>query len=171
MKMNRLVGVFLFVGLISNLIFAQSKLQEPSVDVRKMLHSLAYPQQGFSLLGIDPSKLKMNHSYTLTFSSFGSGSNLGQGLYLNTISYQFSNYLSMNLQWGLLHQPLATGLMAPQTGAQLFLSNAELRYQPMKNMVMKLQFNQIPASLYYPYSYRSGPMTRFRSSDWWEDEE
>jgi len=174
MKNKNLILFFIFIWLVPTLVLAQVKNQLTSPDVGQMMRSSLYENfRGSGIFGIDPSKLKFDHSYSLFFSSFGGDQSITQGLYLNTISYQFSIPLSMKLQWGFSHQPFGGGMMNSNLGSQIFLSGAELKYQPTQNMVMKLQFYQVPSGYYrmspysYPYSYGS----RFYRERWWDDDE
>lgn len=104
---------------------------------------------GFLDALLDPSKFSMHHSYSLTYSSFG-GQGISQGLYLNTMNYQFSNPLSMQVRIGYLHQPF--GGSDQSTGVnKVFLERAMLQYKPSESLTIKVDYRQIPSSLFYPY--------------------
>jgi hypothetical protein len=167
---NTLFVVFIFL-FISSMLFSQVKIQQQPTNVGDLLRKALYnAHASSSLLGINPDKLKMNHSYSLGFSSFG-GNSLTQGMYLNTISYQFDIPLSVKFQWGFMHQPFATGGLNTTLTNQFFLSGAELNYRPLENLTMRLQFYQRPAGLFYPSNYyRSDYPYRSSFDRWWDEE-
>lgn len=174
MRIKNLIAICLFIVLAPIVLSGQSKNQLQSPDVAEMMRSSAYENQGaFSLLGINPAKIKFEHSYSVFYSSFSGGNSMTQGMYLNTISYQFSQPLSMKLQWGVLHQPFggSSGIPNPNLASQFFLSGAELKYKMRENMVFKFQFHQIPGGLYYPPNpnYRNGYSNRMFRNSWWDD--
>lgn len=142
--------IFIFLlGLLSLPAFSQVKDQLGPDDVAGLMESSYYDYQRTSgFLGLDPSKIKMDQSYTLSVGTFGAQS-ITQGMYLNTLSYQFSIPLSMKVQLGFLHQPFGTSDLA----SQFFISGAELKYQPFKNTSFRLQFRQYPRGYYSPYNY------------------
>ena len=99
---------------------------------------------GFSLL--DPSRLRIRHSYSLSYLS-GSGQASSVGLYMSTLEYQFSKPLSIRVGLGYLHQPLGfTGTSGPQGGT--FLPNVRLNWQPTENMQFIIDYRTIPTSAY-----------------------
>lgn len=168
--MKKFTFLIFVLGLLPALLTAQVKNQMESDNVREFMESSFYDYQRASgFLGFDPAKIKMDHNYTLSFGTFGNQS-ITQGLYLNTISYQFNAPLSMKLQWGFYHQPFATG-MSNNTLSQLFISGAELKYQPFKNTTFKLQFRQYPRGYYSPYRYRGyGWNDQFDRDPWFDEE-
>ena len=136
---------------------AQHKDQEKPVDIKQTLHTPPQLSQGLQgILGLDPSKLHVSHSYDLSYFSL-SGQSFAQGLYLNTMQYQFSDPLQFTLQWGVAHSPLGSqgvnGIM--QNGP--FISAAQLRYKPSKNLSIGIEYNALPY-------YYMGPTYRGRNS-------
>ncbi|MDZ7315949.1 MAG: hypothetical protein ONB24_07485 [candidate division KSB1 bacterium] len=95
------------------------------------------------MLGLDPSRFSMTQSYTLSYAAVGNRG-FTQGLYLNTLRYQFSEPLSVAVQVGMAHQPLAIPGAAPILNNGLFLSGAQLRWQPSANTVLQLDFHRYP---------------------------
>jgi len=146
------ITLFIFLlGLLSAPAFSQVKHQLGPDYVAGLIDSSYYDYQRTSgFLGFDPSKIKMDQSYTLSVGTFGAQS-ITQGMYLNTLSYQFTTPLSMKVQWGFMHQPFGMNDLA----SQFFISGAELKYQPFKNTSFRLQFRQYPRGYYSPYDYRT----------------
>jgi hypothetical protein len=103
--------------------------------------------KSFSLL--DPSRVKMWHSYT--FSYFSGGGRSGNiGLYMNTIEYRPSDPLKIQVSLGYLHQPFS--VIGDKTTGGKILPNFQLWYHPSSKFY--LHINISTASLWYNrYSY------------------
>jgi hypothetical protein len=118
---------------------------------------------GFSLNKLfDPRYFQMRHSYEMSFSS-GAGLSGSMGEYTNTMMWRFSQKLAARVDVGVAHtmfgtSPLNYGMPANQNNstATLYLKNAEVAYQPLKNMTLHLSFRQAPRGYGYymsPYGY------------------
>ncbi len=157
MKKNVIIS-FIVITAASALCQYRSK---PSLDFRSLLQApVAVGRAAGNILGLDPSRLSIQQSYQLSFMNIG-GQGMSQGLYLNTISYQFTLPLSVSVQWGIAHQPFNSSF---KNGSLLqngpFISAAQLRYQPKPNMLLQLDFRQNPWS-YDPYGYYQSPWSRW----------
>ena len=143
-----LVGLFLFF-LMPTFAAAQLK-QDTRTDVASALVRPDGIQGIVGLLGLDPNRFSMNHSYSLSFGSFG-GQSISQGLYLNTMKYQFSDPLKMYVQIGFQHQPLGSLGRNSLSQNQIFLSGAGVEYKPSDKFRLQFEFGQQPNSRYSPY--------------------
>ena len=124
--------------------FAQFKTQAKNPSFADRLIS----GSGLGILGLDPSRLSMSQSYTMSFASIG-GHGFSQGLYLNTLRYQFAIPLTLALQVGMAHQPFNISGVSPMMNNGFFVSGAQLRYQPSEKTVIQLDFRRGPAYLGY----------------------
>lgn len=159
--MRRVIFTFVLIGIIPSLIFGQLKRQSEPVDIKNSI-----VRQGsndfFGLSFIDPSKMQMSHSFSLSYLSAG---DLGvtQSLYLNTISYQIANPLFLKVQWGIQNFPYnSMGSDNPAFKSGFVFSGAELKYKPSKNFMIKFEYSQLPYSGYYNNRY-------YRDYFWDED--
>ncbi|MDZ7372634.1 MAG: hypothetical protein ONB23_01570 [candidate division KSB1 bacterium] len=143
--MRRAIAVPLLVLLTAVQAAGQLKSQGQAVSVREQLAHTPSPGTIMGFLGLDPMKFHMQHSYTLSVASFG-GQTYTQGLYLNTMTYQFSPRLVAQLQLGMLHQPFGSPGTVPG-GRNLFVSGARVLYRPFKNTTLHFQYVARP----YPY--------------------
>lgn len=142
------------------LLFGQYR-SKPQLNFPSLLQTpAALGKAATNLLGLDPSRLTMQHSYQMSYMTAG-GHGFSQGLYLNTISYQFTLPMSMTVQWGMAHQPFSASM---NNSALLkdgpFLSAAQFRYQPKPNMVIQIDYRHMPYS-YDPYGYYGSPWSRW----------
>jgi hypothetical protein len=131
--------VFLWVSL-SFAQFKGSANLKPSVS-----ESIIRPDGGGWLFGlIDPNKLSMHHSFSLSYSSFGQRG-LSMGVYTNSLLYRFSSDLDFQADVSLMHSPYNTfGQQFQKDFSGVFLSRAELNYRPSNNMLFSLQYRQLP---------------------------
>lgn len=118
---------------------------------------------GFTLNKLfSPEFFHMSHSYELSYSSFG-GHGLTLGEYTNSMMWRFSTKLAARVDVAVQHAPfgvsgLNNGLPVSQNNLnKIYLKNAEVAYQPMKNLVMQFSVRQAPN----PYGYYLSPYGRY----------
>lgn len=150
-----LVVIAICICSLPVLAFSQVKKQD-NVNVAKALTTPGQTQGIFSFLGLDPNRFSMHHSYTLSFGSIG-GHGVSQGLYLNTMTYQLSDPITMYLQVGLLNQPFGGLNGNDGLNNELFISGAGFEYKPSKNFQVQFEYSQTPGSLspYYRGNYNN----------------
>jgi hypothetical protein len=122
---------------------------------------------GFSLL--DPSRLSIHHSYTLSYFS-GGGQSGSVGMYMSTIEYQFAQPLSVRVGLGYLHQPLGfLNSNANPVGNEI-LPNFQVEWRPSENFHFQVDYLTVPTSAYgngYGWGgYRPGYGSRSRLWGW-----
>jgi len=68
-------------------------------------------------------------------------------MYLNTISYEFTIPLSIQLKVGYVHDP--SMLFCPSEGSvqggRLFIPDFQITYRPKQNVVFQLRYQMVPA--------------------------
>jgi hypothetical protein len=111
---------------------------------------------GFSFL--NPNRFAMRQSYSLNFSSGSMGSH-SAGMYLNTLSYQLANPLTLSADVGF-YTPFYAGtgglkprnFQDPSQGSSVIFPHLGLEYRPSKNTTFSLHlFNgQDAAKAYGP---------------------
>ena len=145
MKKSILILLILLMPLS---VFAQFKSQTTPMSLSDHLKS---GQAGsFGILGLDPSRFTMQHSYSMSYASLG-GHGFTQGLYLNTMTYQFAMPLTVSLQLGMAHNPFQSANMPSLMQNGFFVSGAQVRYKPSKNTVLQFNFQQRPYQTYPGY--------------------
>ena len=142
--------ILLLLIITSSVLIAQSQ-NEKSVVFK--------PSEGFQKTRgfldqlLDPNKLSISHSYSLSYYTAG-GSGYNQGLYLNTINYQFSDPLLMQVRFGYLHQPFGGSNNISEGNNKFFVQRAMLQYRPFKNTTLVIDYQAYPSPLMNPY-YRT----------------
>ncbi len=130
--------LIIFISSLQSCLAQEKTLSEPLVKLK-----------GFSLL--DPSRLKMNQSYTFSFFSTGKQSGTF-GLYTNTLEYRISQPLLIKVGLAYLHQPLSIFNRGSQSLNGVLLPNFQLFYQPSKSFQLRIDVSSMPG--WYEYWYR-----------------
>lgn len=117
----------------------------------------------FSLF--DPSRLRMNHSYSMNFFSSG-GHTQSIAMYMNQIDYQFAKPLRMQIGLAYIHQPQSLfGASTSSTINNKILPSFRLFWEPSRNFHVSVGYEQLVPGLMnsaYPNYYRS-PYGRYGS--------
>ncbi len=148
-----LIVLFLLVSFSSSA--STQKLDQGSGKsiVAESLLGLTPQSKSFSLL--DPSRVKMWHSYTLSYFS-GSGRSGNIGLYMNTIEYRPSDPLRLQVSLGYLHQPFS--MIGGQSSAGRILPSFQLWYNPNSKISLHINISSTPLwynhYLYDNYRYK-----------------
>ncbi|MBN1999040.1 hypothetical protein JW935_15885 [candidate division KSB1 bacterium] len=139
------------------LVFGQFKSSSDRLDIASSLrNSVGIGRQAMGLVGLDPSRLHIDQSYSVGYMSAG-GKGFTQGVYLNTMTYDFKAPLKVALQWGIAHQPtFGMNDTTPMMNNGPFVSGALLQYKPLKNVSIELNYQAVPYSQYMFYRNRMG---------------
>ena len=124
-------------------------------------------QGGTALLGfLNSNNFEMHHSYDVSYSSFGSGS-LALTTYTNSMYYQFSNKLNVEVDASVVYSPYSSfGKNFQNDLNGIYLSKAAVNYHPWKDVFITVQYNHLPVTYYSPFSgYRNG-FINGSDSDW-----
>ena len=135
--MKNLVTIAWFSLALASIGFSQSLFDRP-FSREGMLKT---PQERLQSSGLlDASRFSMSHSYSMSYMSNGSQSDM-LGLYLNHIKYQFSIPLSLQVDWGYAIHPLEMNNPNPNVKAgNLTLPRVSLQYRPTQNMLLSFEY-------------------------------
>lgn len=121
-----------------------------------------------ALFGLfDPEKFSMSHGFSMSYTNVA-GQNIGLTMYTNTMRYQLIPELSMRADVSVLFSPfssLGAGFQKEISG--IYLSRAELNYQPWKDVRFSLSYRYIPG-----YGGYGSPYSRYGSAGqflFWDD--
>lgn len=133
--------VVLVLACFSLTAFAQFKQQvesKPSVS-----ESLIRPEESGLMFGwFDPSRLTMHHSYSLSYMT-GGGQGLSLGVYTNSLFYKIADPLDVQVDISLMHSPYSS-FGSTKDFSGVLLSRAQLNYRPADNMLLQIQYRQLP---------------------------
>jgi len=149
MKGKRTIFILIMVMIFPLLLSAQNIGGKTSI--LKTFQGLSKPV-GFLDALFSSSKFSMSQSYSVSFGSYG-GQSFNSGLYLNTMNFQLSKPLFMQVRMGYAHQPFNIAGDRPNKG-QFFLQKAMLQYKPSENTQITIEYQSIPAGMFSPYSMR-----------------
>lgn len=146
--------VVLLCMLGSTLAFGQFRGNTPSGDTGNYLRG--YQSSGLGgLRGIlDPTRMKMSHSFSMGYVSAG-GQSASQGMYMNRLDYQISQKLSATTHLGYQFQPSGPAEWNPATNGNSFVGGADLNYSPTRNSLFRLSVykNMDPYRSYGPLGW------------------
>lgn len=101
---------------------------------------------------MDALNMTMNHSYSMTFSSFG-GQMQNINAYTNSMLFDISENLDAQIDISFLHSPFGNSFMANESlGSRIIIDSARLDYQISDRANITFEFSQRP---YYhsPFGY------------------
>lgn len=148
MNVHRLV-----VAVVLSVVFgvsasAQFKSQvEQSPRVSEYLMS---PASSSTFLGwFNPEKFRMRHAFSLSYHT-GAGNAFSLGTYTNIMTYEFAENLNARADVSLSYSPYNTFATHGKNDlSALYLSRAQVNYKPWDNVLMQLEYRQMP--YYNPY--------------------
>ncbi len=160
--MKKIALLILLFGLTFavNAQFKKDLDNQPSVK-----EGFLNPQTSSNIFGfIDPSKFSMQHSVSMSYSSFA-GQGVALGVYTNSMRYDFNDNLNVQVDASIVNSPyntLGDGYTNSING--IYLSRAALNYKPSENTSISIQFRQGPGayynSYYNPYYFMSPSFDR-----------
>lgn len=141
----------MFCGLGSTAAFAQFKPK--TSEQPKVADSFIQTQSASDWFNLfNPNNFQMRHSYSASY-SMGGGQSMALQRYTNTMMYQFAPNLDARVDLSLQNSPFSSMEYRLQNQFnKAFISRAELNYRPTDNMVIRLQYREVPYS-YYGYGY------------------
>jgi len=98
---------------------------------------------------IDPSKVNMHHSVSMSYGGMGSNG-MALSTYMNVIDYQISEKLSLRTNLGIMTSPYNTYGEGFYLNKPRFFGGAQLQYKISKNSGLFLQFQSNPYNYYRP---------------------
>ncbi|MFA4924828.1 MAG: hypothetical protein WC557_11595 [Ignavibacteriaceae bacterium] len=101
------------------------------------------------LLGfINPENFSMSHSYSMSYTTSGSNG-LALGVYTNSMRYKFADNFNVQVDASLVHSPYSSfGKNYQNQLSGIYLSSAQLNYQPWKDFNISFQYRNIPGGMY-----------------------
>jgi len=95
----------------------------------------------------DPERFHMHHTFSLSYQTMG-GQGMSLGTYTNSMMYDFSDRLNARADVSMMYSPYnsfsGTGSKGKNDLSSIFLSRAEVNYKPWDNVLLQVQFRQIP---------------------------
>lgn len=97
--------------------------------------------------------MTMNHSYSMSFSSFG-GNVQNLNAYTNSMNFDISDNLDAQLDVSFLHSPFGNNYMGTDSfNSKIIIDRARLDYKLSENTNISLEFSQRPYR-YSPFDNR-----------------
>lgn len=161
--MKKILTLLMLIGLIS--INAQYRDKPLTPDITSGIVNNSTSSL-FNFFNSD--NFKMNHTFDLSFQTFGSAGNLALTTYTNSMMYKFNDQLNIQADISVVNSPYNSfGKDFANNINGFYLSRAQVNYKPSDNMNIILQYRNIPAGYYsrYGWDYYSP----FYRSQWFND--
>lgn len=100
---------------------------------------------------INPDKLTMHHSFSMSYGGFTGGNGMMLSTYMNTIDYQFTDKLFLRTNLGIMSSPYNTFSKDFILNKPQFFGSAELTYKLNDNTRIQLGIQRSPFMYYNPY--------------------
>jgi hypothetical protein len=158
-RMQKVINFTIILVILLMIVPLQAQLKSQVQKPLGVEKAIQIPGVGSKSLGlnfIDPNRFFMDHSYSLSYSSYGGGSSIG--VYQNQMSYIFSDKLMLRTRLGFMHNPLSLGsnTMTPTNMMDNLIYGIDLNYRPRENTLFRIRFDKSPyyyRSGFYPYGY------------------
>jgi hypothetical protein len=103
----------------------------------------------FSFLNLE--NFSMHHSFSLSYSAFGNNA-LSLGVYTNSMFYKFNDKLNAQLDVSLVQSPYSTlGKEFQKSIDGFYISRAAVNYKPWNDVLISVQYRNLPYNYYNPY--------------------
>ncbi len=145
--MKKIYLICIVFLIIPAILFGQLKKDLKQPDFSNILTQPGNQNSLFSF--IDPSKLHMSHSVSMSYAS-GGGQSMVMNSYINTIDYRFNDQWSLRTNLGIMSSPYNSLPNNAYLNDQHFFGGAELNYRPSENTLLSLKFESLPALYYRP---------------------
>jgi hypothetical protein len=148
MKKNLFIICFLGFSLAAFGQFKDSGFHSDDIDQSLVNHDNSSSLFGF----LNSNDFKMSQSYSLSYSTFGSGQGMALGVYTNNMMFKLANNLNIQLGASVVNSPYSTfGKDFQKSINGIYLTNAELNYKPFKDVSISVQYRQVPFYSYNPF--------------------
>ena len=144
--------VLVLMCLVAAVGVARAQFKSQAEQESRVSDGLMHQTAPQMLLGwFDPDRFHMHHSFDLSFATMGNQS-LSLGTYTNSMSYEFADNLVARTDLSMSYSPYNT--LPTLNGkkndlSSIYLSRAQLDYQPWENVHVQLQYRTIPYGSYY----------------------
>ncbi len=147
MKKTAVIALlFVFLAALPNNSFAQFKRDMGNPNISGVLTA---PGSDFLFSFLDPSKISMHHSMSMSYGMAGRNG-MALSTYMNTIDFQLSENLFLRTNLGIMSSPYNT------LGENFYLNKprlfggAQLHYKINDHSSLFLQVQSNPGGLYRP---------------------
>lgn len=99
------------------------------------------------------SKLFIRHAFSASYISIG-GKGMLINSYTNSIFYRFSDNLNLQADISFVNSPFSSFGRSFQRGINgIYINRVELNYRPLNNVLINIQYRQLPFYDFYYYGW------------------
>lgn len=135
--------IFLIAFIVPVLTFAQFK-NESSTKINLLSGIINNNPSSFLTSFINPENFSMKHFISMSYSSFA-GQGIAMGVYTNNMAYKISDKMNIEADVSIVNSPYSTrGNNFSKQINGIYLSRAQINYQPSDNFFITFQYNSLP---------------------------
>ena len=136
--------IFLIFSITAFAQFRDDPLNKPSVK-----EGIVEPNSGFSIGFLNSENFHMNHSFSMSYTSFGAHG-ITLGTYTNSMFYKLMDNMNAQMDVSFIYSPYSTFGQNFQNDINgIYISRAAINYSPFKDMHISVQYRSLPYSNYY----------------------
>ncbi len=146
-RFSIMAGVLILVVALTTMqADAQFRSQEPGAP--RAAGSIVQGGEASSMFSFfNAENFHMNHSYSMSYMTMG-GRGMAVGMYTNSMFYRISDPLDVRLDVSMAHTPHNSFNNNLNDFSGVFISRAEVNYQPSENFRVQFQYRQVPYGIY-----------------------
>ncbi len=139
--------------IISSLTYGQFKEElDKKVDIRGGITN--YNPSSMLLGFIKPENFSMSHSFSMSYTASGQYG-MALGVYTNSMAYKFNDQLNLQVDASVVNSPYSSlGTQHSDAINGIYLSRAQINYQPSEDFFITFQYRNLPGGYYSPYYNR-----------------
>lgn len=143
-----------FLIMLILVVTASAQFKKDPFNQPEVKDGIFNKESGGSFLSniFNSDNFSMKHSFDASFSAFGEHG-LATTVYTNSMFYKFADNLNIRVDASLVYSPYSSlGKAFTDNINGLYISRAELNFKPWDDTVIRIQYRNIPAGMYNPYS-------------------
>ena len=147
--MKKLAILFFLTFTIS--VFGQ--FRDDGLNTPSVKEGIVDQNSGFSIGFLNSENFHMSHSFSMSYSSFGSHG-ISLGTYTNSMFYKVMDNMNVQMDVSFIYSPYSTFGQNFQNDINgIYISRAAVNYSPYKDLHISIQYRSLPYSNYYfnPY--------------------
>lgn len=138
----------IFIVVLGFAISVSAQIKPNGMESPRITDGIVNQNSGNLFNFLNSENFSMTHSFNLSYSAFGN-EGLALGVYTNTMAYKFSDKLNVQTDISIVQSPYSTFSKNVQNSINgLYLSRAAINYKPFKDMMISVQYRNLPASYY-----------------------
>ncbi|MBU0558046.1 MAG: hypothetical protein KJ799_05230 [Bacteroidetes bacterium] len=157
---NIIMKIAFFIIFTAGAVFSQ--FRDAPTKPENIKSSITNANPSSLYLGfINPTNFNMSHSVNMSYSAFGNNG-IAMSVYTNSMAYRLSEDIDIEVDASFVNSPYSSfGEEHAKSLSGIYLSRAQINYQPSENFFITFQYLGGANNYYNPYGFNSySPLSR-----------